>query len=90
MHNLAFERGLGHQLPYAGTSINLFQDIRSCISGMTSRPQGLTVVPCAIIVGLVAPHTVKTNGWSVYSGFTLNNLGLELPNIPEDEKYLIK
>jgi hypothetical protein len=33
---------------------------------------------------------VKTNGWSVYSGFTLNNLGLELPNIPEDEKYLIK
>jgi len=42
------------------------------------------------MVGLVAKHTVKIYRWSVYSGFALNNLGLEPPNLPEDVKYLIK
>jgi hypothetical protein len=39
---------------------------------------------------LVALYTMKIYRWSVYSGFTLNNLGIELPNLPEDEKHLIK
>jgi len=47
------------------------------IAGVTTLPQTLTVVPCAIIVGLVASRTARYR-WSLYSGFILTVLGIGL------------
>ncbi|PMD30686.1 MFS multidrug transporter [Hyaloscypha variabilis F] len=47
------------------------------IAGLGSLPQTLTVVPCAIIVGLVASRTARYR-WSLYSGFVLTVLGIGL------------
>jgi MFS family permease len=47
------------------------------ISGVSSLPQTLTVVPCAMLVGFVASKTGRYR-WSLYSGFVLTVLGVGL------------
>jgi MFS family permease len=46
-------------------------------TGLTALPQTLTVVPCAMMVGVISSKTGHYR-WSLYIGFTVTTLGMGL------------
>jgi MFS family permease len=46
-------------------------------TGLTALPQTLTVVPCAMVVGVVSSKTGRYR-WSLYLGFAITTLGMGL------------
>ncbi|KAL8747860.1 MAG: hypothetical protein Q9190_000308 [Brigantiaea leucoxantha] len=57
-----------------------FQSVKeydAVIAGVAALPQTLTVVPCAIIVGVLASKTGKYR-WAIWTGWSLTTLGCGL------------
>lgn len=50
------------------------QDFTPILAGVSALPQSLTVVPCAMVVGVVAAKTAHYR-WALWVGWTLTTLG---------------
>ena len=53
------------------------QDFTPILAGLSALPQSLTVVPCAMIVGVVAAKTAHYR-WAIWGGWLLPTLGVGL------------
>jgi MFS family permease len=69
-----------------------FQSARSynpIQTGITALPQTLTVVPCAIVVGVVSSKTGHYR-WSLYLGFAITTLGMGLLYLLDVETTVVE